>query len=252
MRHFDDHQYRREDQQRGHVGGLLGAISRRRAPSKGLLWALALSFVAHSVLLAAVTPPPRTQPRYVVLEARLKMDERQGDSDFFAGSRNRPARAAPGPRGPVQPQSPTPLKKDTLRAISDLTLPHDSVRAREFAPGFDADRQLASPLQAPLPEPARYFRASELEVLAEPLSPVNFDRLRFTARKVSGRIVRLRVFINEAGRVDDIRFEDQAQAHGIEEEVRREFMGTQFFPALRTGRAVKSQKLIELYAAGGG
>jgi hypothetical protein len=29
-------------------------------------------------------------------------------------------------------------------------------------------------------------------------------------------------------------------------------MGTQFFPALRTGRAVKSQKLIELYAAGAG
>jgi hypothetical protein len=233
----------------------LGKISRRwvsPASSQRLLWALALSFVAHSVLLAAVTPPPRTQPRYVVLEARLKMDERQGVSDLFTASSYHAAKAAPGPRGPVQPQSPTPLKKETLRAISDLTLPHDSVRAREFAPGFDAERQLASPLQAPLPEPARYFRASELEVLAEPLSPVNFDRLRFTAQKLSDRVVRLRVFINEAGRVDDIHFEDRAQARSIEEEVRREFMGTQFFPALRTGRAVKSQKLIELYAASGG
>jgi hypothetical protein len=233
----------------------LGQISRRwisLAPSQRLLWALGLSLVAHSVLLAAVTPPPRTQPRYIVLEARLKMDERQGTSDVFTASLNQPTKAAPGPRGPVQRQSPTPLKKETLRAISDLTLPHDSVRAREFAPGFDAERQLPSPLQVPLPDPARYFRASELEVLAEPLSPVNFDRLRFTAQKLSDRILRLRVFINEAGMVDDIRFEDRAQARGVEAEVRREFMGTQFFPALRTGRAVKSQKLIELYAAGAG
>jgi hypothetical protein len=251
MRHFDDRQYRREDQQRGHIGGMLGAIS-RRAPSRPLLWALALSLVGHSLLLAAVTPPPRTQPRYVVLEARLKMNERQGASDFFTASAYQIAKLPSGPRGPVQPQSPTPLKKETLRAISELTLPHDSVRAREFAPGFDAERQMASPLQAPLPEPVRYFRASELEVLAEPLSPVNFDRLRFTAQKLSDRIVRLRVFINEAGRVDDIQFEDRAQTRSIEEEVRREFMGTQFFPALRIGRAVKSQKLIELYAAGGG
>lgn len=227
-------------------------MSLRRAPSRPLLWALALSFVAHSVLLAAVTPPPRTQPRYVVLEARLKMDERQGDSDLYTASAYQVTKAPLGPRGPVQPQSPTPLKKETLRAISDMTLPHDSVIAREFAPGFDAERQLASPLQVPLPEPARYFRASELEVLAEPLSPVNFDRLRFTAQKLSDRIVRLRVFIDEAGRVDDIRFEDRVQARSIEEEVRREFMATQFFPALRTGRAVKSQKLIELYAADGG
>jgi hypothetical protein len=204
------------------------------------------------VLLAAVTPPPRTQPRYVVLEARLKVDERQGVSDLFTASSYHATRTAPGPRGPVQPQSPTPPKKETLRAISELTLPHDSVRAREFAPGFDAERQLASPLQAPLPEPARYFRASELEVLAEPLSPVSFERLRFSAQKLSDRIVRLRVFINEAGMVDEIHFEDRPQARNIEEEVRREFMGTQFFPALRTGRAVKSQKLIELYAAGGG
>jgi hypothetical protein len=33
----------------------------------------------------------------------------------------------------------------------------------------------------------------------------------------------------------------------MEDEARREFLAARFFPAVRQGRAVKSQKLVEIY-----
>jgi len=47
--------------------------------------------------------------------------------------------------------------------------------------------------------------------------------------------------------VDAVRFEDQLGVPAFEEEVRREFLAARFFPAVRQGRAVKSQKLVEIF-----
>ena len=50
------------------------------------------------------------------------------------------------------------------------------------------------------------------------------------------------------GREDLVRiFEEQAGAPAFEDEVRREFLAARFFPAVRHGRAVKSQKLVEIF-----
>jgi len=212
--------------------------------------ALVVSLLCHVALVASVTPPPRTQPRYVILEARLAIPDPAEGSDYLTSTAFF-FPLAPGVSGPVEAQSPTPPKEDAVRAVSESTLPHDLVEAREFAPGFESRQpERSSPLELPLPEPMRYFRASELDELAQPLTPINFDRLPFTSRLGRG-VLRLRIFIDETGVVNRIRFEDRPDLEALEAAVRREFLETRFHPAMRQGRPVKSQKLIELYAETG-
>jgi len=207
--------------------------------------AFGASLALHAMVLAAVAPP-RTQPRYVVLEARLEVLKPTGSSDYLTGSAFT-FPLAPGVRAPVEPQNTTPPKKDALRAVSDATLPHNFAEAREFTPGFDAARTEGPAIEVPLPEERRYFTAKELDVLAAPFTPISFDRLGFALDKLGERRLRLRVFINEAGTVDEVRFEDRAGVPVFEDEVRREFLGARFVPAVRHGRAVKSQKLVEIF-----
>ena len=208
--------------------------------------AFGASIVLHAMVLASVTPP-RTQPPYVVLEARLEVREPSGVSDYLTGSLFH-SKLAPGLRGPVEPQQTTPPKDANLRALSDKTLPHDFAEAHEFAPGLAAPRRDGPALEVPLPDEKRYFTAKELDRLATPFTPLSFDRgVRFGADKVAEKPLRLRVFISEAGGVDEVRFEDQAGAPAFEDEVRREFLAARFFPAVRHGRAVKSQKLVEIF-----
>lgn len=207
--------------------------------------AFAASLVLHAMVLAAVAPP-RTQPRYVVLEARLEVRENTGASDYLTG-RAFTFPLAPGVRGPVEPQQTTVAKDAAVRAVSERTLPHDFAEAREFAPGLDAPRREGPALEVPLPEERRYFTAAELDLLAAPYTPLSFDRLRFALDRLGERPVRLRVFINEGGGVDEVRFEERPGLPVFEDEVRREFLAARFSPALRHGRAVKSQKLVEIY-----
>lgn len=207
--------------------------------------ALAISLALHAMVLAAVAPP-RTQPRYVVLDVRLEVLKPSGSSDTLTAGPFLSA-FAPGVRGPVEPQSTTPPKKEAVRALAEVTLPVDSVEAREFAPGFDAERRDGPALEVPLPDEKRYFTARELDALAAPYTPLSFDRVRFALDKLQHRSVRLRVFINETGTVDEVRLEDRTGIAVFEDEVRREFLGARFVPAVRHGRAVKSQKLVEIF-----
>jgi hypothetical protein len=204
------------------------------------------AFGVSLLLHAMVVAPPRTQPRYVVLEARLEVLQPSGSSDYLTSS---PFTfpLAPGVRGPVEPQSTTPPKDEAVRALSDTTLPHDFAEAQQFEPGFDAARLEGPALEVPLPEEKRYFTAKELDILAVPFTPMSFDRLGFALDKMSERRLRLRVFINEAGTVDEVRLEGRTGVPAFEDEVRREFMGARFVPTVRHGRAVKSQKLVEIY-----
>jgi hypothetical protein len=207
--------------------------------------AFGVSLLLHAMVLAAVAPP-RTQPRYVVLEARLEVQQPSGSSDYLTSS---PFTfpLAPGVRGPVEPQSTTPPKDEALRALSDTTLPHNFAEAQEFTPGFDAARREGPALEVPLPEEKRYFTAKELDILAVPFTPMSFDRLGFALDKMSERRLRLRVFINEAGTVDEVRLEKRIGIPAMEDEVRREFLNARFVPAVRHGRVVKSQKLVEIF-----
>ena len=207
--------------------------------------AFGVSLLLHAMVLAAVAPP-RTQPRYVVLEARLEVLQPSGSSDYLTSSAFT-FPLAPGVRGPVEPQSPTPPKNAAVRALSDRTLPHNLAEAQEFTPGFDAVRRDGPALEVPLPEEKRYFTAKELDILALPFTPMSFDRLGFALDKMSERRLRLRVFINEAGTVDEVRLEGRTGVPAFEDEVRREFMSARFVPAVRQGRAVKSQKLVEIF-----
>jgi hypothetical protein len=208
--------------------------------------AVGASLVLHAMVLAAVTPPPRTQPRYVVLEARLEIPQEAQGSDYLTGKAFT-FPLAPGVRGPVKPQQTTPLKLDAVRAVTDLTLPHNFAEAREFTPGFDASRRTDPGIEVPLPPETRYFTAKELDQLAVPFTPLSFDRLGFALDKVAQHSVRVRIFISELGSVDEVRFEDRPGVPVFEDEVRREFRGARFVPAVRHGRAVKSQKLVEIF-----
>ena len=207
--------------------------------------ALAISLVAHAMVLVSVAPP-RTQPRYVILEARLEVREASGGSDYLTGKAFT-FPLAPGVRGPLEPQQTTVAKDANRRALSPQTLPHDFAEARDFAPGLAAPRRAGPALEVPLPDEKRYFTAKELDRLATPFTPLSFDRMSFGIDKVAEKRVRLRVFISAAGGVDEVRFEDQPGGSAFEEEVRREFLAARFFPAVRHGRAVKSQKLVEIF-----
>jgi hypothetical protein len=207
--------------------------------------AFGASIVLHAMVLAAVAPP-RTQPRYVVLEARLEVREPSGVSDYLTGKIFH-SKLTPGLRAPVEPQLTTPPKAEAVRALSEQTLPHDFAEAREFAPGMDAARRDGPALEVPLPDEQRYFTARELDRLAVSFTPLSFDRMRFGVEKLAEKPLRLRVFISASGGVDEVRFEDELRATAFEDEVRREFLAARFFPAVRHGRAVKSQKLVEIY-----
>ena len=86
-----------------------------------------------------------------------------------------------------------------------------------------------------------------LAVAWKELIQLRRDRMTFGIDKIAEKPLRLRVFISEAGAVDEVRFENQASSPAFEDEVRREFLSARFFPAVRHGRAVKSQKLVEVF-----
>ena len=97
--------------------------------------AFGVSLLLHAMVLAAVAPP-RTQPRYVVLEARLEVRQPSGRSDYLTSSPFTfplaPISLSPGPHSVVlrnselgatrsmsvtiKPGKPTSLRVDLRRS----------------------------------------------------------------------------------------------------------------------------------------
>jgi TonB family protein len=100
-----------------------------------------------------------------------------------------------------------------------------------------------SVIPAPL---IKYYKSSEVDVRAEPihLAPLNYPK-GISSSHISG-VVKLRVYINETGKIDDIQVEESSLGKSFEEAARQTILNSSFAPAIKDGINVKSQKLLEV------
>lgn len=118
--------------------------------------------------------------------------------------------------------------------------------------------QLQTPAPAPAPvqpsappvaraaSPKRYLTSSEVEERAVPLemAPLLYPKTAYVNR-IRG-MVRVRVYISAAGRVDKAEVEEAAPKGHFEEAAIDAVQRTTFKAARKGGRAVPSQKLVEV------
>lgn len=109
--------------------------------------------------------------------------------------------------------------------------------------------QAAGPAEAPSirgPFPARYFKSSEVD---ERAAPVDIAPLMYPERAYMNRLrgtVRLRIYISREGRIDRADIVAASPAGHFEQAAIDALQRTRFRPALKAGRPVASQKLIEV------
>jgi hypothetical protein len=223
-------------------------MARRRERSL-IGWAVAASVAVHALALAIGPAEPPKRPRYVVLETRLELAGAPGAGRLMTAQRplGRPTEAAAGGQSR---QSATPEQERARIAMSPLTLPHAFKQEKRFEAGDAlAEREKSPGIPAMLPPSlTTYFRASELDAVAVPQFAANLDLdfLRFTGAAA----LRVRIFINEAGGVDEVTLDDQAVPVAMHEQVRAAFLALRFHPAQKDGFLVKSQKLVEVLPVG--
>jgi hypothetical protein len=213
-----------------------------------IFWAVAASLAAHALALTVRAADPPKRPRYVVLDTRLEMPGDAGSGRLMTAQRPH-ALPTEATAGRQNRQSATAREEGARVAMSPLTLPHAFRQERHFEPGEALSaRDQSFGLSALLPPSVTtYFRASELDAVAVPQFAANLDleALRFSGAAA----LRVRVYINEAGGVDEVTLDDEAAPAAIHEQVRAAFLALRFHPAQKDGFLVKSQKLVEVAPA---
>lgn len=184
-----------------------------------LAWGLALSVLAHLLVIAGVRPMTAEYlpPTPLQVELRQALQE-------------------PG----------TPLA---------MPVPPDAVaEAVAAAPPVLVSKAEPRPEPGALPDPRRdpriplerYFTSTDLDVRAEPLNdpPLIYPQRAYQMR-VRGTVT-LRVLISERGGVDDVAVVASEPRGVFEEAALDAARQLQFSPAMRFGRRVKSQKALEV------
>jgi TonB family protein len=97
-----------------------------------------------------------------------------------------------------------------------------------------------------LPLPDKWYTASELGVLAEPLAPVKLAYPEEFADSTIVATVRIRLFVDERGTVQKIQLVEPGPYPAFDGAAIRQWEAVRFKPGLKDGIAVKSQKLLEL------
>lgn len=104
----------------------------------------------------------------------------------------------------------------------------------------------SEPVPAPRILPKRYLTSSEVDERAVPLE---MAELLYPEKAYLNRLrgtVRMRVYISSAGRVEKAEVVDAAPKGHFEQAAMDAVQRTSFTPARKDGRAVPSQKLIEV------
>jgi len=96
-----------------------------------------------------------------------------------------------------------------------------------------------------LPSPDKWYKRSELDVLAEPLRVVTLDYPAAAKSRRTAR-VQVRLFIDERGVVRKTAIEVEGPERAFDEAAVHAWQDVRFSPAIKNGAAVKSQKVIEL------
>jgi periplasmic protein TonB len=104
----------------------------------------------------------------------------------------------------------------------------------------------SDPAPAPRVLPKRYLTSSEVD---ERATPLEMAALLYPEKAYINRIrgtVRMRIYISSAGRVEKAEIVDAAPKGHFEQAALDAAQRTSFSPARKDGRAVPSQKLIEV------
>lgn len=145
--------------------------------------------------------------------------------------------------GAVGPSAGDPQAGDPL---------HPGLRVRLSAPTLASapdtvaqpQAEALLPLRAPLPP--RYFKSSELD--AGP-APTELAPLVYPERELINRIrgvVQIRIYISDTGRVEKSEIVSASPAGRFEDAATEAIRATRFRPGVKDGRAVRSQKLVEV------
>lgn len=143
-----------------------------------------------------------------------------------------------------------------LAPLPAVTSPSEADNARPdsvVATSGDSGEPSSAPVvttsrnrRSELPRPDKWYAATELEVLAEPLAPA---KLLYPEEHIPQAIitrVRVRLFVDEGGVVRKLEVVESGAEPAFEAAARKAWESMRFSPAIKGGVAVKSQKLLEL------
>jgi protein TonB len=186
---------------------------------KNLALAFALSAGLHLIFMLTLSASPGSWQHGFQPALRVVLREVAGEAEPSASVPAIPP-VAPSPEAPAVEKTPPAAEGQTAQA----------------------PREGGS-----MPLTGGYYRASEVD---EPAVPVERGPLVFPENaymwKLAGS-VRARVFINEQGGVDSVQIVEARPRRGIFEEAAIDALRqVRYRPAQIAGRAVKSQKLIEV------
>lgn len=194
-----------------------GPLSRSE---RRLAWGLALSLLAHLLLMAGVRPVTAVFTPQPPLQVELRQAATEPEAPLSA---------------PVSPDDPADLAPASPAVAA--VKPEPARPEPGGVPEFRPDPRL--PLE-------RYFTGLEVEVRAEPLNdPPLVYPLRAYQSRTRGKVT-LRILINERGGVDEVMVLESEPRGVFEEAALDAARALQFSPALRFGHRVKSQKTIEV------
>ena len=153
----------------------------------------------------------------------------------------------PGPAAPLAPAlSATLLSVKSESTFEDSSSAHAGLDQRALPPDSSAEitQQRGTRDASRLPGADKWYPASELDVRAEPITPVEFNY----PPKVAGLIGRVRValLIDERGFVRKARVLEAQPEKLFEEAALSGWREVRFSPAMRDGVAVKSEKVVDV------
>ena len=113
------------------------------------------------------------------------------------------------------------------------------------APGSAAATHGQADAGGTLPSPDRWFKRSELDAVATPVTAVNLEYPEAAKSRRAARI-EVRLFIDERGIVRKAAIEARGPEPAFDDAAVRAWHRVRFSPAMKDGGPVKSQQVIEV------
>jgi protein TonB len=203
-----------------------------------LTLALLLSFAAHLALLSTLVVHPKRFGTDFRIPLRVGLEPLPPSPTIAqvpeAPSEPKLVRAAPASEGELLPPA---------MAAPSAPAPVPPPQAAAQPPATNPPAEEGKPLELPL----RYFQARDLDVPARPLgrAPLIYPQGAHHLR-IAG-VVRVRVRIDAAGKVDSLEVVSaDPPGQFFEESALAAMKQMRYAPAIKDGRAVPSEKLVEV------
>lgn len=149
----------------------------------------------------------------------------------------------------ILPQAYSNEPPTVVASVSDIAVAAGSAQqpireAKAPQPANTSTARVSGPDLGLAPE--RYYNSREVDVRAQPVNevPLLYPQLAYQNR-IRG-VVLLKILINERGAIDDLAVMESEPRGTFEAAALNATLATRFSPAIRNGRPVKSQKMLEI------